>query len=193
MFLQLPIFIGLYRALSVDIELRQAAFSGNIDWASNLAAPDMFAYWGDWLWGYLSGRGTGWLGPYFNILPVIVVVLFLAQQKMLMPPATDEQTAMTQKIMNIMTLMMGLFFFRVPAGLCIYFITSSLWGICERVLVKKTLPDTKHFDPAVVEGTVAGGEVKSQTLAERIRSQVAKPEETFERPHKRKRPKTKKK
>ncbi len=29
MFLQLPIFIGLYRALSVDIELRQAAFSSD--------------------------------------------------------------------------------------------------------------------------------------------------------------------
>ncbi|MEM6365178.1 MAG: YidC/Oxa1 family insertase periplasmic-domain containing protein, partial [Planctomycetota bacterium] len=59
MFLQLPIFIGLYRTLSVDIELRQAAFASWTSWASNLAAPDMLTYWGDWLWGYLSGRGTG--------------------------------------------------------------------------------------------------------------------------------------
>ncbi len=192
MFLQLPIFIGLYRALSVDIELRQAAFSGSTNWASNLAGPDMFAYWGDWLWDYLSGRGTGWLGPYFNILPVIVVVLFLAQQKMFMPPATDEQTAMTQKMMNIMTLMMGLFFFRVPAGLCIYFITSSLWGICERVLVKKTLPSGKHFDAAVLEGTAVPTAEKSQSLAERIRSQISKPEEPVQPPNKRRRPKKKK-
>jgi YidC/Oxa1 family membrane protein insertase len=191
MFLQLPIFIGLYRALSVDIELRQAAFSRATDWASNLAGPDMFWYWGDWLWDYLSGRGTGWLGPYFNILPVIVVVLFLAQQKMFMPPATDEQTAMTQKMMNVMTLMMGLFFFRVPAGLCIYFITSSLWGICERVIVKKTLPTGKHFDAAVLEGTAAQGPTKSQSIAERIRSQVAKPEAPVEPPHRRRRPKKK--
>ena len=162
MFLQLPIFIGLYRALSVDIELRQAAFSSTTDWASNLAGPDMFWYWGDWLWEYLSGRGTGWLGPYFNVLPVIVVGLFLAQQKMFMPPATDEQTAMTQKMMNIMTLMMGLFFFRVPAGLCIYFITSSLWGICERILVKKTLPTQKHFDAAVLEGTAVPTERQAE-------------------------------
>jgi YidC/Oxa1 family membrane protein insertase len=194
MFLQLPIFIGLYRALSVDIELRQAAVSRTTDWASNLAAPDMFSYWGDWLWEYLSGRGTGWLGPYFNILPVIVVVLFLAQQKMFMPPATDDQTRMTQKMMNIMTLMMGLFFFRVPAGLCIYFITSSLWGICERILVKKTLPSGKHFDLALEDGSVdSPKEEKSQTLAERIRSQVAKPTEPVVPPSKRKRPKSKKK
>ena len=192
MFLQLPIFIGLYRALSVDIELRQAAVSSGMSWASNLAAPDMLNDWSGWMFEYFAGRGTGWLGPYFNILPVFVVVLFLAQQKLFMPPATDEQTAMTQKMMNIMTLMMGLFFFRVPAGLCIYFITSSLWGICERLLVKKTLPTKQHFDPALVQGGEAAAEKKSQSIADRIRSQVAKPEPEFERPNKRKRPKKKK-
>jgi len=198
MFLQLPIFIGLYRALSVDIELRQEAVSSRTQWASNLAGPDMFMYWGDWLWDYLSGRGTGWLGPYFNILPVLVVVLFLVQQKMFMPPATDEQTRMTQKMMNIMTLMMGLFFFRVPAGLCIYFITSSLWGICERVLVKKTLPTGKHFDADVLEGVVttsgnANGTKKPQTIADKIRQQISPVEEPAARPNKRRRPSTGKK
>ncbi|TWT80077.1 Membrane protein insertase YidC [Planctomycetes bacterium CA13] len=193
MFFQLPIFIGLYRALSVDIELRQKTLSSMTNWASNLAGPDMLTYWGDWMWDYLSGRGTGWLGPYFNILPVIVVGLFLLQQKLFMPPATDEQTAMTQKMMNIMTLMMGLFFFRVPAGLCLYFITSSLWGICERVLVKKTLPKGKHFDLSTVDGTVVASGKKKPTLAERIRDQVNKPEVKAERPNKRRRPDIKKK
>ncbi len=193
MFLQLPIFIGLYRALSVDIELRQKAVFSWTSWASNLAGPDMLYYWGDWLWDYLSGRGTGWLGPYFNILPVIVVALFLAQQKMFMPPATDEQTAMTQKMMSVMTLMMGLFFFRVPAGLCIYFITSSLWGICERILVKKTLPNKPHFDAAVLEGTATPTAKKNLSLADRIRQQVSKVEDPAERPNKRRRPNGKKK
>ena len=155
----------------------------------------MFKFWGDSLMDYFSGRGTGWLGPYFNILPLIVVVLFLAQQKMFMPPATDEQTRMTQKMMNIMTLMMGLFFFRVPAGLCIYFITSSLWGICERVLVKKTLPPGNHFDLSNVDGDPPPGPKteKSQSIADRIRDQMAKPEEPVVPPNKRKRPKQKKK
>ncbi|QDT03426.1 Membrane protein insertase YidC [Rubripirellula lacrimiformis] len=196
MFLQLPIFIGLYRALSVDIELRQQPVFSGTDWASNLAGPDMLAYWGDWLFDYMSGRGTGWLGPYFNILPVLVVGLFLAQQKMFMPPATDEQTAMTQKMMNVMTLMMGLFFFRVPAGLCIYFITSSLWGIGERILVKKTLPKTSHFDTSVLEGSAVPTDsgsskpaAKKDSLVKRIQDSVKKPEPTFERPNKRKRPK----
>lgn len=195
MFLQLPIFIGLYRALSVDIELRQQPLFPGLDWASNLAGPDMFNYWGDWMMDYFAGRGTGWLGPYFNILPVVVVLLFLLQQKLFMPPATDEQTAMTQKMMSIMTLMMGLFFFRVPAGLCLYFITSSLWGICERVLVKKTIPSKTHFDLATPEGVVEGSakptEKPKVTLAQRIKDQVNGPEPTFERPNKRKKPKKK--
>ena len=193
MFIQLPIFLGLYRTLSVNIEMRQQPALSFSDWASNLAGPDKLAYWGDWLWDYLSGRGTGWLGPYFNVLPVIVVVLYLTQQKLFMPPATDEQTALTQKMMSIMTLMMGLFFFRVPAGLCIYFITSSAWGICERIIVKRTLPSKKHFDLSGLDGGTSAAPVKSQSLAERIRSQVAKPEPTFEKPSKRKRPGGKKK
>lgn len=145
---QLPIFIGLYRTLSVDIELRQAPLTEWLTWCSNLAAPDMLAYWAHWMPEYFSGRGTGWLGPYFNILPLVVVALFMLQQKMFMPPATDEQTAMTQKVMTVMTLFMGLFFFRVASGLCIYFITSSLWGIAERKLVKKTTGATTPAAPA---------------------------------------------
>ena len=46
MFIQLPIFIGLYRSLMVDIELRQAPLiSEAIRWCSNLAAPDMLFDW----------------------------------------------------------------------------------------------------------------------------------------------------
>ncbi|MEZ6088929.1 MAG: YidC/Oxa1 family insertase periplasmic-domain containing protein [Pirellulaceae bacterium] len=139
MFVQLPIFIGLYRSLSCDIELRQSAFIPGIQWASNLAAPDMFYNWSSWMVDYFAGRGTGWFGPYFNILPIIVMFLFMAQQKMFMPPPTDEQQELTQKMMFVMTFVMGIFFFKVAAGLCIYFITSSLWGMAERVLVKRTI------------------------------------------------------
>ena len=46
MFVQLPIFIGLYRSLMVDVELRQAPLFGDaIRWCSNLSAPDMLFDW----------------------------------------------------------------------------------------------------------------------------------------------------
>lgn len=137
-FIQIPIFLGLYRGLSTDIELRGASFIPGLPWASNLAAPDKLAYWGtwpEWAFGY-----TGWLGPYFNLLPLVTVALFLVQQKLLMPPATDEQTRLQQKMMSYMTLFIGVMFFKVPSGLCIYFITSSLWGITERKLLPKSKP-----------------------------------------------------
>jgi YidC/Oxa1 family membrane protein insertase len=130
-FIQLPIFIGLYRCLSVDIDLRDASLIPGLSWASNLAGPDKVFYWKDYLWAMFADE-SGWLGPYFNILPIITVVLFLIQQKLFTPPATDEQTQMQQKMMTYMTVFMGVMFYKVPAGLCLYFIVSSTWGICER-------------------------------------------------------------
>ena len=40
MFFQLPIFIGLYRGLSVDIALRDQPLIPGLNWCTNLAAPD---------------------------------------------------------------------------------------------------------------------------------------------------------
>ncbi len=139
-FLQLPIFIGLYRCLSVNIELRDAALFPGLAWASNLAGPDKLFFWKDWMPGFIGDEADGYLGPFFNILPLVTVALFLIQQKMITPPATDEQTRMQQQMMTYMTVFMGIMFYKVPAGLCLYFITSSLWGICERKLLPKSKP-----------------------------------------------------
>ena len=138
-FIQLPIFIGLYRCLSVDIALRDAPLIPGLWWASNLAGPDQLFYWKDWLPAML-GDETGYLGPYFNILPVITCVLFILQQQLFMPPATDEQTQMQQSMMKYMTIFMGIMFFKVPAGLCIYFIISTSWSIIERTFLPKHKP-----------------------------------------------------
>src|SRR5690606_9959253 len=111
-----------YRCLSVDIELRQAPLIPGINWASNLAGPDMLWEWP--LPEFLAGK-TGFLGPYLNILPVATVVLFLVQQKLFTPPAMDEQQRMQQQMMKFMMVFIGIMFFKVPAGLCVYFIASS--------------------------------------------------------------------
>jgi YidC/Oxa1 family membrane protein insertase len=135
-FIQLPIFIGLYRCLSVDIDLRDASLIPGLPWAANLAGPDKLFYWKDWMIGFIADE-TGWLGPFFNILPIATVALFLLQQKMFMPPPTDEQTRLQQQMMTYMMLFMAVLFYKVPAGLCVYFITSSLWGIAERKMLPK--------------------------------------------------------
>lgn len=138
--IQLPIVIGLYRCVSVDVGLRQQSLFAGSDWCSNLAGPDMFMDWHSWMPDLIAGRGSGWFGPYLNILPIVTITLFIIQQKVLMPKATDEQTRVAQQMMMVMTIMMGVLFFKVPAGLCIYFITSSTWSLIERFLIKKFTP-----------------------------------------------------
>ncbi len=141
-FFQIPIFMGLYRSLATDVELRQAPlFSSVIRWCSNLAAPDMFFDWSNYLPGFLTAP-EGWLGPYLNLFPLFTILLFLWQQKLFMPPALDEQAQMQQQVMKYMMWFMALMFFKVPCGLCLYFIASSLWGIGERLLLPQTTPAT---------------------------------------------------
>lgn len=149
MFVQFPIFIGLYRALMVDVDLRQASLIPGMRWCSNLAAPDMFLKW-DWLWPtwFDNGEGILALGPYLNVLPLATVGLFLLQQKMFMPPPTDDQTRMMQKMMKYMMLFMSFMFFKVAAGLCLYFIASSLWGITERKLIPQPTRPEGEAAPA---------------------------------------------
>ena len=94
-----------------------------------------------------SGVGMLGLGPYFNILPILTIVLFIWQQKMFMPPPADEQAAMQQKIMQYMMIFMGILFFKVASGLCIYFIASSMWGLAERKLLPKTPKKPSAAEP----------------------------------------------
>ncbi len=152
MFVQLPVFIGLYRALSVSIDLRQASLIPGLKWCSNLAGPDMAWYWANLLPEFLAGE-TGWLGPYLNILPLMTIALFIVHQKLFMPPATDEQQQMQQNMMKYMMIFMGVMFFKVASGLCLYFIASSLWGIAERKLLPKAKPteQTKEDQAALVK------------------------------------------
>lgn len=129
-FLQLPIFIGLYTALNSAVDLRLQSFL----WIENLAGPDAL---------FRMPVPLPFLGMDFSVLPLFTVGLFLTQQKMFMPPAQDEQQAMQYKMMNMMTLVMGFMFWHQPAGLCLYFIASSLWSIAERKLL-----GTGKFKPA---------------------------------------------
>jgi YidC/Oxa1 family membrane protein insertase len=183
--IQLPIIIGLYRCVSVDIKLRQQPLIPGLEWCSNLAGPDMLFEWHSWAWDIIAGRGTGYFGPYFNILPIITVVLFIVQQKVLMPKAADEQTAIAQKMMMFMTILMGVFFFRVPSGLCIYFITSSTWSLVERALIKRFTP--KGTNVELPESTVTDiiatvNKMGTAAAAQRAAPALNKPKEKMTKP-----------
>jgi len=150
LFLQMPIFMGLYFALQESIQFRLAPFL----WIDNLAAPDMLLWWSQSI-PFISEPGSMggvlYLGPYLNALPIIAVVLMVIQQKLMTPPPTDEQQAQQQKMMRWMSIVFGVLFYKVAAGLCIYFISSSVWGLAERKLLPK-----KKDTPVAVTETVNG-------------------------------------
>jgi YidC/Oxa1 family membrane protein insertase len=134
-FLQLPIFMGLYQALNHAVDLRLAGFL----WIDNLAAPDAL---------FRMPFAIPYLGQEFNLLPLITIVLFYVQQKMFMPPPANDEQAMQQKMMNFMMIFMGFMFYKVPSGLCVYFIASSLWGLGERKLLPKLKGGATTTPPA---------------------------------------------
>jgi len=138
---QMPVFIGLYCALQESILFRLAPFL----WMKNLAAPDMLFFWGEHI-PFISemvnmgplGKWGPFLGPFFNIFPIVWVVLQVIQQKMMMLPPTSEQEAMQQKMMKYMMVFVGVWGFKLPAGLVLYFMASALWSVTERKLLPKS-------------------------------------------------------
>ena len=78
----------------------------------------------------------------------------------MMPPALDDQARMQQNMMKFMMIFMGFLFFKVPSGLCLYFIMSSLWGLLER----RFMPKADNFelsDSGVIDMRVQNGRAYS--------------------------------
>lgn len=152
--LQMPIFVGLYRGLAIDISLRGASLIPGVPWCENLAGPDMLWYWQPVLeplgLTFLVGD-YGHLGPYLNVLPILTMILFVWQAKQFQQPASNEQEEMMQNVSTFMMVFMGFLFFKVASGLCLYFIVSSLWGIVEKIYVTSGPKEKVVTEPTVDE------------------------------------------
>ena len=112
MFLQMPIWIGLNRALSYAIELRHTQWL----WIRDLALKD----------------------PYY-ILPVTVGVSMYLVSKMTPMTTTDPQQAQMMKLMPL-TFSVMFVIFPFSSGLALYILTSSLIGIAQQWYLNRTHP-----------------------------------------------------
>lgn len=119
----IPVFLGLFTALRIAYELRCQPFLG---WIPDLSQPDR-----------LFEIGLAWM-PHFNLLPVLMVALWLVLQSGT-PLPTDPQQRQMMKIMRFMPLMFGVMLFNYASGLMVYMVTSSLFGIIEQRVTKKIL------------------------------------------------------
>lgn len=130
--LQMPVFIGLFAALrsSIDLRLKPFAF-----WIQDLSVPDAFIDFGGPLVDVFMLRSVTSL----NLLPLLMVVLWIVHQRS-MPRPTDPQQLQMYKIMAFMPIMFGLLLYNYASGLSLYMITSSAIGILEQKVIRKRWP-----------------------------------------------------
>ena len=106
MLLQMPIFIGLYSALMLAIELRHAPF---VFWVQDLSAPEKCM---------IAGIGI-------PVMVILFVVTMLIQQWM--TPTAQDPTQ--KKVMMVMPIVFGFMFMNFPAGLTLYWLTNNVISI----------------------------------------------------------------
>ena len=102
MLIQMPVFLAFYWVLLESVEMRQAPFMG---WIQDLSSRD----------------------PFF-VLPVLNAIAMYGQFK-LNPPPPDPMQA---KIFQFMPLVVSATFVFFPAGLVLYWVTSTLLGILQQ-------------------------------------------------------------
>ncbi len=114
MFLQLPVFIGLFYALRSSIQLRQAPFFG---WIDDLAAPDLL----------FTIPGADF--PV-RVLPILMGASMFVQQK-ITPVQMDPAQARMMLIM--MPGMMTVVSYSFPSGLVLYWMMSNVLAISHQL------------------------------------------------------------
>jgi YidC/Oxa1 family membrane protein insertase len=106
---QIPVFIALYWVLAESVELRQAPFLG---WLDDLSARD----------------------PYY-VLPLIMVISMVIQQKLNPAPADPVQA----KVMQFFPYIFGGFFAFFPSGLVLYWVVNNILSIAQQWYITKQI------------------------------------------------------
>lgn len=128
MFLQMPIFIALYRMIMNAFEMRGATFL----WIEDLSKPDCLFHM-----PFLSG--IPFVGEYvscFNILPLLMVVAMVVSMKMNTSSAT--QNPQQQMMMRIMPIFFGVISYPFSAGINLYVLTSTVLGIVQQQVINRS-------------------------------------------------------
>lgn len=132
--IQMPFLIGMFDLLKSSCELRGAPWIPG--WIDNLAAPDVLFSW---------HVNIPLLGSNFHLLPVILGGIMVLQQRISSSLPKDqslwtEQQRQQRTVSTMMAVMMTVLFYSFPAGLNIYWISSSLLAILQQWNVNRKQP-----------------------------------------------------
>ena len=138
MLLQMPIWISLFSGLSSEVTLRHASFLPF--WITDLSAPDALASWGADLW---------LIGPSFNLLPILLGIAMYYQSKlnpsMNAAGQTPEQQQQQKMMKILMPVMMLFFFYKMPSGLTLYIMSSTIIGAIEQKRIRKYIKEHQEI------------------------------------------------
>lgn len=107
MLVQIPVFFALYRVIGSSVELYNSPFIG---WIHDLSAHD----------------------PFF-VLPILMAAFMFIQQK-ITPSTMDPAQA---KVMLFLPLIFSVFMLQLPAGLTLYMVVSTLFGIVQQYFIMR--------------------------------------------------------
>jgi len=143
-FLQIPIFIGLYRSvlnLAKEDKLNEPYL-----WLPNLEGPVYGAdpaNGSDWIFkGWVDGvPSLGWEDTLaFLTIPVILIVSQFISQSLMQPKDQPQAAQQNQVILKVLPLMVGWFSLNVPAALGIYWITNNVITTLLTLQIRSSLP-----------------------------------------------------
>jgi YidC/Oxa1 family membrane protein insertase len=147
MFLQMPIWIALWSALSTTFELRHSAFLWGFTWIDDLAKPDRLIPFG----AYAFRLPLIGMIDAFNVLPILLAFVFFLQQKYTpKPPAMTPEQQQQQKMMQWMVLIFPLFLYGQPSGLNLYILASTGIGIWESKRIRRHIKEKEEAEKAGV-------------------------------------------
>jgi len=128
-FIQLPIFIALYKVLSLSIEMRHQPF---VLWIRDLSSPDPLTPVN--LFGLLPFNPPPML--HLGVLAIALGITMWATMK-LSPQTMDPQQ---QQVMQFMPWLMMLFFAPLAAGLQLYYVANNLLTLLQQQLLYARTP-----------------------------------------------------
>lgn len=141
--IQMPFLIGMFDLLKSSFALRGAPFVPG--WIDDLTAPDVLFSW---------KYPIFFIGTEFHLLPILLGIVMLAQQRF-MSPGPKDPTLMTdqqrqQRTMGtMMAVIFTVMFYNFPSGLNIYWLSSMLLGMLQQWITTKKMQKQNVVAPAI--------------------------------------------
>jgi YidC/Oxa1 family membrane protein insertase len=177
MIIQMPIWIGFYRAILRTMPSTPEGLANLSDlfysWNPAIAAvPFNSQFIGLSLVDLVSAAAL----PFNYLLPVLVGASMFLQQKMTTNPTTDPRQKQTNQMMLwMMPIMFGAFTWQFPAGLAVYILFSNVVGVVIQYYVSGKQP-IELFGRSFLGTDASRAERAAQVAAEAAGTTVTTPD-----------------